>query len=91
MKEPVITGRTTVEEGDALSLTCSIESFPPSHITWTVVGSNTKLDLGPEKATGSATLVLPNVATGGSGRYICTAQHLDKTVTTYADVTVTCK
>ncbi|XP_056261865.1 sialic acid-binding Ig-like lectin 10 [Pseudoliparis swirei] len=89
MKEPVITGRTTVEEGDALSLTCSVESCPPSHITWTVLGSNAKLDIGPEKATGSATLVLPNVTTGGSGRYICTAQHLDKTVTTYADVTVT--
>uniref|UniRef100_A0A8C2ZKE3 Ig-like domain-containing protein n=1 Tax=Cyclopterus lumpus TaxID=8103 RepID=A0A8C2ZKE3_CYCLU len=91
VKKPVITGRTTVEEGDALSLTCSVESFPPSHITWTVLGSNKKLYNGPEKDTGSATLVLPNVTTEVSGQYICTAQHLDKTVATYADVTVTCK
>ncbi|XP_034384496.1 sialic acid-binding Ig-like lectin 5 isoform X2 [Cyclopterus lumpus] len=89
VKKPVITGRTTVEEGDALSLTCSVESFPPSHITWTVLGSNKKLYNGPEKDTGSATLVLPNVTTEVSGQYICTAQHLDKTVATYADVTVT--
>ncbi|XP_068426499.1 sialic acid-binding Ig-like lectin 5 [Clinocottus analis] len=90
MKKPVVTGHTTVQEGDALSLTCSVESFPPSHITWTVLGfNNTKLDSGPKKDSGSATLVLHNVTTEASGRYICTAQHLGKTVTTYADVTVT--
>ena len=44
----VITGDTTVKEGDALNLTCSVESFPPSHITWTVLGSNTNLHIGPD-------------------------------------------
>ncbi|XP_075962803.1 sialic acid-binding Ig-like lectin 16 [Anarhichas minor] len=93
VRKPLVTGDTTVEEGDALNLTCRVESFPPSHITWTVLGSNTKLDNGLDtdlqNHTGSATLVIPNVTTEDSGRYICTAQHLDRTVTTYADVTVT--
>ncbi|XP_031694803.1 sialic acid-binding Ig-like lectin 5 [Anarrhichthys ocellatus] len=93
VRKPLVTGDTTVEEGDALNLTCSVESFPPSHITWTVLGSNTKLgnglDTDLQNHTGSATLVIPNVTTEDSGQYICTAQHLDRTVTTYADVTVT--
>ncbi|XP_028428478.1 sialic acid-binding Ig-like lectin 10 [Perca flavescens] len=89
----VITGDTTVKEGDALNLTCSVESFPPSHITWTVLGSNTNLHIGPDthlqNNTGSATLVIPNVTAEHSGQYICTAQHLNTTVATFADVTVT--
>ncbi|XP_031169757.1 sialic acid-binding Ig-like lectin 5 isoform X1 [Sander lucioperca] len=93
MRKCVITGDTTVEEGDALNLTCSVESFPPSHITWTVLGSNTNLHIGPDthlqNNTGSATLVIPNVTAEHSGQYICTAQHLNTTVATYADVTVT--
>ena len=95
MKTPVITGDTTVKEGDALNLTCSVESFPLSHITWTVQGSNTNLhsgaDAGLQNDTGSATLVLTNVTAEHTGQYVCTAQHLDTTVYTYADVTVTCK
>ncbi|XP_029307056.1 myelin-associated glycoprotein-like [Cottoperca gobio] len=88
MRNIVITGNTAVEVGDALNLTCSVESFPPSHITWT----NTHLYNGPatdlQSDTGSATLVIPNVKTEYSARYICTAQHLNTTVTTYAEVTV---
>ncbi|XP_049439898.1 sialic acid-binding Ig-like lectin 10 isoform X3 [Epinephelus fuscoguttatus] len=93
MRKLVITGDTTVEKGDALNLTCSVESFPPSHVTWTVRGSNTNLQSGPDsdlqKDTGSATLFIPDVTAEHSGQYICTAQHLDTTVTTYADITVT--
>ncbi|XP_049902713.1 myelin-associated glycoprotein-like [Epinephelus moara] len=93
MRKLVITGDTTVEKGGALNLTCSIESFPPSHVTWTVRGSNTNLQSGADsdlqKDTGSATLFIPDVTAEHSGRYICTAQHLDTTVTTHADVTVT--
>nr|XP_033496833.1 carcinoembryonic antigen-related cell adhesion molecule 1-like [Epinephelus lanceolatus] len=93
MRKLVITGDTTVEKGGALNLTCSVESFPPSHVTWTVRGSNTNLQSGADsdlqKDTGSATLFISDVTAEHSGRYICTAQHLDTTVTTYADVTVT--
>ncbi|KAA8591823.1 hypothetical protein FQN60_017197 [Etheostoma spectabile] len=93
MRKCVITGDTTVKEGDALNLTCSVESFPLSHITWTVLGSNTNLhierDTHLQNNTGSATLVIPNVTAEHSGQYICTAQHLNTTVATNADVTVT--
>lgn len=95
MKKPVITGNMIVKEGDALDLTCSVESFPLSHITWTVLGSNTHLRNGPETGlqndTGSATLVIHNVTVEHSGQYICTAKHLDTTLTVNADITVTCK
>lgn len=35
VKEVKITGNTIVKEGETLNLTCSVESFPPSLITWT--------------------------------------------------------
>ncbi|KAI9526257.1 hypothetical protein NQZ68_041541 [Dissostichus eleginoides] len=93
MRETLITGDTTVKDGDTLNLTCSVESFPPSHITWTKPGFNTNLNNGPDEYlqsnNGSATLVFPNVTTEDSGLYSCTVQHLDTTVTMYADVTVT--
>uniref|UniRef100_UPI0037E99606 sialic acid-binding Ig-like lectin 11 n=1 Tax=Semicossyphus pulcher TaxID=241346 RepID=UPI0037E99606 len=85
MKKPVITGNTTLGKADTLNLTCSVESFPPSYITWTSHGSNTDL----QNNTGSATLVISNVKADHSGRYICTAKHLDRTVTAFADVAVT--
>ncbi|XP_034730816.1 myelin-associated glycoprotein-like isoform X2 [Etheostoma cragini] len=93
VRKCVISGDTTVKKGDALNLTCSVESFPPSHITWTVLGSNTNLHIERnthlQNNTGSATLVIPNVTAEHSGRYTCTAQHLNTTVATNADVTVT--
>ncbi|XP_073341627.1 sialic acid-binding Ig-like lectin 10 [Pagrus major] len=93
MKKPVITGNTTVEVGHALNLTCSVESFPPSNITWTKLGSSTDLHNEPstdlQDDAGSATLVIHSVTAEHSGQYICTAKHLETTVTVYADVTVT--
>ncbi|XP_059195060.1 sialoadhesin-like [Centropristis striata] len=93
VREPIITGDTHVREGDSLSLTCSVESFPPAPITWTVLGSNTNLYDGLhadlQNNSGSAALFLPNVTVQHSGRYICTAKHLDRTVTASAEVTVT--
>ncbi|XP_068997315.1 sialic acid-binding Ig-like lectin 10 [Embiotoca jacksoni] len=85
IREPRIAGKTTVGEGGALNLTCSAESFPPSRITWTKLGSNVSLHAD----TGSASLVIPNVTTEHSGEYVCTAQHLDTAVTVHADVAVT--
>ncbi|XP_071325158.1 hemicentin-1-like [Trachinotus anak] len=91
MRQPGITGDTTVQKGDVLNLTCSGESFPPSLITWTKLGFNTNLHNGTDlqSNTGSATLMVPNVTAGDSGQYICTVKHLDMAVTIYADVTVT--
>uniref|UniRef100_A0A8C4DBU7 Ig-like domain-containing protein n=1 Tax=Dicentrarchus labrax TaxID=13489 RepID=A0A8C4DBU7_DICLA len=91
--KPVITGNTTVKEGHALNLTCSVESFPLSNITWSILGSNANRLSEPntdrQNNSGSATLVIHNVTAEHSGQYICTAQHLNRTVTVFADVTVT--
>ncbi len=89
----MITGITTCERGHALNLTCSVLSFPPSRITWTLPGSNTNLhnETYILNNTGSATLIIHNVTVETSGRYICTAEHLDSTETVFSDVTVTCK
>ncbi|XP_039662219.1 basement membrane-specific heparan sulfate proteoglycan core protein-like isoform X2 [Perca fluviatilis] len=92
-KKPVITGMTTVKEGEALNLTCGVESFPPSGITWTKRGSNNNLQKETriilQNDTGSATLVILNVTAEYSGQYICTAEHQIPTLTTHADVIVT--
>ncbi|XP_044215581.1 sialic acid-binding Ig-like lectin 5 [Thunnus albacares] len=93
MKKPGITGDAIVKEGDTLNLTCSVESFPPSLITWTKLGLNTNLqngiDADLQNDTGLSTLIIPNVTAEHSGRYICTAKHVDSTPTVYVDVTVT--
>uniref|UniRef100_A0A3B4UAP4 B-cell receptor CD22 n=1 Tax=Seriola dumerili TaxID=41447 RepID=A0A3B4UAP4_SERDU len=88
MREPGITGDTTVKKGSALNLTCSLESFPPSLITWTKLGLNTNLHNGTnlQSNTGSARLLIPNVTAEDSGQYVCTAKHLDTNVTIYADI-----
>lgn len=91
VKKLKITGTTVVEEGDALNLTCSIESFPPSRIKWTKPGSKKETETDPESATGTATLVIHNMTAGYSGEYICTAIHLNKSLTEKVDVTVKCK
>lgn len=82
---PVISGSTSVEEGGALNLTCSVDSFPPSFVTWTKSGSVALF----QNYEGSVTLFIRNATARHSGRYICTAQHLDTKATVYAHVTVT--
>ena len=92
---PVITGVTEVEDGDALNLTCSVESFRPSVITWTKLGSNKNLQsettINLQNETGTAILVILNVTAEHSGQYICTARHQIPTLAKRAEVNVTCK
>ncbi|XP_030606588.1 sialic acid-binding Ig-like lectin 10 [Archocentrus centrarchus] len=83
-RKPQIIGNTTVKEGDVLNLTCSVESFPPALIVWKNHSSNTD-----HNDTGSSILVIRNVTAEHSGQYICTAKHLDTTVTSYVEVIVT--
>ncbi|XP_030014676.1 sialic acid-binding Ig-like lectin 5 isoform X3 [Sphaeramia orbicularis] len=87
MKEPVITGDRRVKRGDALNLTCSFDSFPPSVIIWAKLGpSGTKTNLQID--TGSATLVIHDMTADDSGQYVCTRQYQGKTSTAYVNVTV---
>ena len=92
---PVITGVTEVKGGDALNLTCNVESFRPSVITWIKCGSNKNLQnettIHLQNETGTAILVILNVTAEHSGGYICTAKHQNATLTKHAEVTVKCK
>ncbi|XP_037642100.1 myelin-associated glycoprotein-like isoform X1 [Sebastes umbrosus] len=84
VKQVKITGNTSVEEGETLNLTCSVDSFPPSLITWTKLGLNRNLN----NDTGPATLVIPNVTAEHSGPYICTAKHLENIRMEEVNITV---
>lgn len=84
-RTPVITGSTSVEEGDALNLTCSVDSFPPSSVTWTKSGSTALL----QSDEGSAALFIRDATARHSGCYICMAQHLNTKLAVTAHVTVT--
>ncbi|XP_037640550.1 sialic acid-binding Ig-like lectin 10 [Sebastes umbrosus] len=83
-KQVKITGNTSVEEGETLNLTCSVDSFPPSLITWIKLSLNRNLN----NDTRSATLVIPNVTAEHSGPYICTAKHLDNNWMEEVNITV---
>jgi len=101
MREVKITGNRTVEEGDVLNLTCSVDSFPPSKISWskfqtvtypeaytlTDKRNNTATYLQEERGSFS----ISNVTTEDSGLYVCTAEHLNNTMTEGVNVTVICK
>ncbi|XP_050931857.1 pregnancy-specific beta-1-glycoprotein 1 [Lates calcarifer] len=93
VEKPVITGMTTVQEGDALHLTCSVDSSHPSDITWTKLGSNKNLQKETKvilhKDAGIASLFISNVTAEHSGQYICTAKHEIINVTVQSEVTVT--
>ncbi|XP_076593841.1 uncharacterized protein LOC143324917 [Chaetodon auriga] len=93
VKKSEITGTRTVKEGDTLNLTCYVDGFPPYLVMWTKVPSNKNLQNRTETElqnnTGAATLVITHVTADHAGQYICTAKHLNTTVTLCANVTVT--
>lgn len=102
MKEVKITGKTRVKEGETLNLTCSVESFPPSLITWTIYSDKYKQN-GTEttqqndtetylqEESGIGTFSIANMTAEDSGQYTCTAKHLNNTLIQNVDVTVMCK
>lgn len=87
----MIIGNTSLEEGDVLNLTCRVESFPLSRVTWTKLGSSLSLssEMNPSSNEVSATLLIHNVMPEHSGQYTCQAQHLNTTTAVFANVTVT--
>ncbi|XP_026040548.1 sialic acid-binding Ig-like lectin 12 [Astatotilapia calliptera] len=84
MKEITISGVTTIREGDVLNLTCSVDSFPPSLIVWSKLGSDTNL----HSYSGSARLVIENVKPEHSGQYICAVTYMNNTLKKDVNITV---
>ncbi|XP_041649894.1 sialic acid-binding Ig-like lectin 10 [Cheilinus undulatus] len=82
VKTLVITGKRAVQEGGDLNLTCSVDSFPPSVITWTKEGSNKILKRG----TGTANLSITSMSAEHYGKYICTASHQISNLTAETEV-----
>lgn len=85
----------TVEKGNSLNVTCWVESYPLSHITWAKSGSDTELsyevNIDIQNNKKSALLVIQGATTEDSGKYICTAEILENSVSISADIMVTSK
>uniref|UniRef100_A0A8C7JR20 B-cell receptor CD22 n=1 Tax=Oncorhynchus kisutch TaxID=8019 RepID=A0A8C7JR20_ONCKI len=81
---PQITGNEMVKEDGTLDLTCSVDSYPPSDITWSKNGTSAPL----QNYTENATLTISNVTRQHAGEYVCTVQHLNRTMTASTVVTV---
>ncbi|XP_057691281.1 sialic acid-binding Ig-like lectin 14 [Corythoichthys intestinalis] len=93
VRPPSISGPTTVKSGDRISLTCNVDTFPPSVVTWKFPNSNTTIiqnELQPNTTITSSDLVIPNVTSAHSGRYECTAAnyttHMHVMVTWFAGI-----
>ncbi|XP_056300659.1 sialic acid-binding Ig-like lectin 5 [Pseudoliparis swirei] len=99
VKDLRTTGNTSVEEGETLNLTCSVESFPPALITWTM-SSETNGHNETERTlqndtesfmqtgSGTNTLSISNVTADASGKYMCRAKYLNITLVKSVDVKV---
>ncbi|XP_034553712.1 sialic acid-binding Ig-like lectin 14 [Notolabrus celidotus] len=81
VKDPVITGKSVVREGGALNLNCSVDSFPPSVVTWTKLSSNKTLNT----ETGTAELIISNMTAEDFGKYICTATQQITNLTSHTE------
>ncbi|XP_043972317.1 basement membrane-specific heparan sulfate proteoglycan core protein-like isoform X2 [Gambusia affinis] len=86
VKTPTISGKTTIKQGEGLNLTCTVDSFPLSVITWSKRGINQTLN--NETKYGTSTLVIHNVTEQHSGQYVCHANHLNKTLEQDINITV---
>uniref|UniRef100_A0A3Q3WMR8 Ig-like domain-containing protein n=1 Tax=Mola mola TaxID=94237 RepID=A0A3Q3WMR8_MOLML len=79
----------SLEVGETLNLTCRAESFPLPQITWTKLGSKTRMHSEPNTDVHnndkSATLLIRGVMTEHSGQYDCTIKYLDTNVTISAE------
>lgn len=84
LREPVLSGDTSVVEGSALSLNCTMDSFPPpSNITLRrgeIYMNFTQTD------PGSVSLTISSVTLEDAGRYECTVEHELRTLSTSVDV-----
>ncbi|XP_036829582.1 sialic acid-binding Ig-like lectin 5 isoform X2 [Oncorhynchus mykiss] len=84
VKDPQITGNEMVKENGTLDLICSVDSYPPSDITWSKNGTSAPL----QNYTENATLTISDVTREHAGEYVCTVQHFNRTMTASTVVTV---
>lgn len=93
MRSLEISGNSAVEEGNSLNLTCWVESYPLSNITWSKLGSGTELnyEVNTDKKNNrnAALLMIHDATTKDSGKYVCTAAFLETSVSIYTDIMVT--
>ncbi|KAM8826628.1 myelin-associated glycoprotein-like isoform 1-T1 [Synchiropus picturatus] len=89
VRTPIILGNTDVKKGRALNLTCASESYPESVITMKKEERREKTISFQATNTNTVSVLIPNVTTEDSGRYICEARYEMETLTTYMNVTVT--
>ncbi|KAM8826630.1 myelin-associated glycoprotein-like [Synchiropus picturatus] len=89
VRTPIILGNTDVKKGRALNLTCASESYPESVITMKKEERREKTISFQATNTNTVSVLIPNVTTEDSGRYICEARYVMETLTTDMNVTVT--
>ncbi|XP_053699589.1 sialic acid-binding Ig-like lectin 5 isoform X1 [Synchiropus splendidus] len=89
VRTPIILGNTDVKKGRALNLTCASESYPESVITMKKEERREKTISFQAANTNTLSVLIPNVTTEDSGRYICEARYEMETLTTSVNVTVT--
>ncbi|XP_068097641.1 sialic acid-binding Ig-like lectin 8 isoform X2 [Hyperolius riggenbachi] len=83
-----LTGHTvTLQEGEAVTLRCAVDSNPPAHVTWTK---------GPDTVVSSMTghwleLHLPHVKSSDSETYSCSAQNRHGDTSDFVDIEVQTK
>ncbi|XP_053699624.1 myelin-associated glycoprotein-like [Synchiropus splendidus] len=89
VRTPIILGNTDVKKGRALNLTCASESYPESVITMKKEERREKTFPCQTSNANTVSVLIPNVTTEDSGRYICEARYEMETLTTSVNVTVT--
>ena len=83
-RAPMITGVTTVNESDTLTLDCDASNSRPSpSVAW----------FNPEggMVSGSRALMIENILRAATGSYSCVATVMEANMTSYENVTVQCE
>uniref|UniRef100_A0A8C8CNY9 B-cell receptor CD22 n=1 Tax=Oncorhynchus tshawytscha TaxID=74940 RepID=A0A8C8CNY9_ONCTS len=81
---PQITGNEMVKEDGTLDLTCSVDSYPPSDITWSKNGTSTPL----QNYTENATLTISNVTRQHAGDYVINLSLISLSSLSFPDLPV---
>ena len=83
-RAPMITGVTTVNEGDTLTLDCDASNSRPSpSVAW--------FDPEGEMVSDSRALMIENILRDATGTYSCVASESGATMTSSVTVTVQCE